>query len=297
MHYKHGSIWTIQRLISIASGLLCYLFVGTVFAAPIESANNKTFYKMPDVEEYQLLENAFSEAFKDSYIGPLIPWYNQKKVKRSQYLNAKSKRELGWGELRINKQQTNGVFLQVPHRFYDTHTAKIGYQWFKSDKIQTLMLNTVHRYSGEREAHNENPTDFAHSPRNPMVAASRAWAMLNNQFLIIQLHGFTNEKRKDQAARNADVILSTGPTLNASGYEQLMSLKNCLRTTLNLKAIVYPNETRDLGGTENVIVQSLNDLGFQEHFLHIELNYETRQSLATHNTQANTFLDCVIPTA
>ena len=55
----------------------------------------------------------------------------------------------------IRRQATDPLVLQAPHAFYDARTGRIASQLFDEGVGQVLMVNTVHRYRGDRGAEHE----------------------------------------------------------------------------------------------------------------------------------------------
>lgn len=62
------------------------------------------------------------------------------------------------------------------------------------------------------------------------------------------------------------------------------------------KVLVYPDDTRELGGTTNTVGKHLRTLG-RDNFVHIELSYETRQRLAGDESRISELARCLAPLA
>jgi hypothetical protein len=171
----------------------------------------------------------------------------------------------------VIKKQRNALLpplmLQAPHQFYDLNTGKIANALFNDDKYQVKMLNSAQRYSSEN-------ADLAHQKLTIFSAFSEVFAQHNSQAKIIQLHGYSNKKRKTNAGRYADMIISNG-TQYPDDY--LRGLQVCHRDELGLVTRIYGYDVFELGATKNQIGKRLNKKQAGQ-FIHIELSNVTRES-------------------
>ncbi|MEK0161138.1 hypothetical protein WLQ65_18680 [Pseudoalteromonas piscicida] len=171
--------------------------------------------------------------------------------------------------------------VSVPHRFHDKHTLTIGEHIFQHS-CQVLLNNTKHRYDGNDTA---KTYDYAKQLHNIHTSAVVGFTSLHPTAKVFQIHGFSQKKRKTDAGKLSEIILSQGKTNDDS----LWKLKSCL-VKQGYRALIYPQEVQELGGTQNIMHQ----LALPEYsFIHIELSYQTRKQLINNNQQLEQFTKCV----
>lgn len=193
----------------------------------------------------------------------------------------------GWGEYRFSKETSGGLSLQAPHRYHDRHTGSIALQLYSAGEINSVALNTLPR--GTRVNHIAGlKADFARLPDSLHIVYARAFASTYPKGKLIQLHGFSAAKRRSEAGRSAQYILSTG-SVSASAW--LLDAQECL-STAGWKALRYPHEVRELGGTTNSIGRLLRNLG-HSGFHHIEMNSQVRDELAGAPGKLHTLSNCL----
>lgn len=157
--------------------------------------------------------------------------------------------------------------LQIPHQFYDKHTGSIGRFLQSRGHFKVYMENEIQRYRTEN-------ADMTHQSNSLFVAFAEAFTMHYEDGRVIQIHGFNSHRRKTQAGKYADSILSNG-TKYPTPY--LRSLQSCYRDSLGLVTRVYGLDVTELGATTNKVGRklNLNDLG---HFIHVELSHDVREN-------------------
>jgi hypothetical protein len=185
-------------------------------------------------------------------------------------LEGDGKTLLSIGKIVIKKQQDASLpqlMLQAPHQFYDLHTGKIANALFNDGKYQIKMLNSAQRYSSKN-------ADLAHQKLSIFSAFAEVFAQHNHQGKIIQIHGYDAKKRKTNAGKYADIIISNG-TKYPDSY--LRELQTCHRVELGLVTRIYGYDVFELGATTNKIGQRLNKR-HEGQFVHIELSKEVREN-------------------
>ncbi|WP_339142021.1 hypothetical protein [Pseudoalteromonas galatheae] len=171
--------------------------------------------------------------------------------------------------------------VSVPHRFHDKHTLTIGEHIFQHS-CQVLVSNTKHRYKSNDTA---KTYDYAKQAHNIHASAVVGFTSLHPKAKVFQIHGFSQKKRKSDAGKLSEIILSQGKSNN----DTLWKLKSCL-VKQGYRTLIYPQEVRELGGTKNV----LHQLTLPEYsFIHIELSYQIRKQLINNNQQLEQFTQCV----
>ena len=167
----------------------------------------------------------------------------------------------------IRRQATDPLVLQAPHAFYDARTGRIASQLFDEGVGQVLMVNTVHRYRGDRGAEHE-PADVAHSSSSTFQAATLGAAQGLGDGLVVQLHGFADREAYPSLA----AVVSSGSALQPPGL-----LDEAQRALGVLGEVMTGDQMPDLAGTKNVQGRALSGTA---RFLHLELSAKTRTELA-----------------
>jgi len=156
------------------------------------------------------------------------------------------------------------VVLQAPHAFRDLHTGKLALLLVQNRSFKALALNTLPRNEG---------ADTAHFKRNYQTAFAAAVVQTVPVAQLVQLHGFSNSKRKTEVGKSAEIILSNGHRLP---NRDLAQLAYCLRSAGIDNTYLFPQQVSELGGTGNAQAKQLRQLG-SDRFVHFEMNYELRK--------------------
>ena len=166
------------------------------------------------------------------------------------------------------------VLLQAPHRDEDVGTGTIVAQLMEEHDFKAAAWNTIPRWydgvSGRVDA------DLAHIEVSHFNAFGLAFARVFPEGRVVQIHGFSREKRSTASGRSASIIVSSGTKL--AGFAARM-IADCLASTLTAETVLlYPTQVRELGATTNTNAQALRANGFH-NFVHIELSREMRDAL------------------
>lgn len=201
-------------------------------------------------------------------------------------LQEKAENRRGRGFVALRQQAGSALMLQMPHSFKDELTRDIGLQLFTEGRAAAAVWNTVPRRYVRGGA--EVNADMAHLQNTDFLALSEAWSASRPDSVILQLHGFSQDKRRSRAAAKADAILSSGgePT------PELMRMARCLRRSLVPTLRVYPSEVDELGGTTNTIGQALRARGYRG-FIHLELSRPLREQLFADVSARRALLECL----
>lgn len=166
------------------------------------------------------------------------------------------------------------VLLQAPHRYKDVGTGLIVARLMEEHNFRAAGWNTVPRWyegtSGRIDA------DLAHIEASHFNAFGIAFARVFPEARVVQIHGFSRDKRNTASGRSANIIVSSGTHRpgDAAG-----AIADCLASTLTTETVLlYPTQVRELGATTNTNAQALRKAGF-ENFVHIELSREIRDTL------------------
>lgn len=173
------------------------------------------------------------------------------------------------------------VVLQAPHAFRDLNTGQLALLFMQQRPFKALALNTLPRDEG---------ADTAHFSRNYQTAFAEAVARTEPTTLLVQLHGFSNNKRNSEAGKAAEIILSNG---NRLPNRDLAQLADCLRSAGIEYTYLFPQQVSELGGTGNAQAKQLRQLG-SDRFVHFEMNYELRKQAVTEPETLQRLARCLL---
>lgn len=279
MHSNHSKIMVaILLLLTVSMPITC-----------LSDSGDERIYREPNsaqlIQAEQLFTWLFSqEAYKKAKEAALALGFTWRENKQAIHLTDQAK--IGWGDYRFSKLRSNDIALMAPHRYHDKHTGVIAKRLLTNYEFSSIALNSIPRYS--QTAENQS-ADLAHLSTSLHTAYSRAFAARFPSGKLIQLHGFSAQKRRTIAAQQADVILSNG---TAWPSEYLLTLQRCL-IQQDWKTLRYPQQVSELGGTQNSIGQLLRSLG-HSGFIHMELNANSRQKLLNEKNTRSAFAHCLL---
>lgn len=183
---------------------------------------------------------------------------------------------------------TGHPVLQAPHAFHDLHTGRLALRLFGQGRFAAGAWNTVRRSYENSDGEKVN-ADLAHLSESPFIAFSRAVAFARPASAILQLHGFSAEKRSTRTGRAAGAIISAGQPQPTPAAERTA---RCLDALFTEPVLLYPIQVGELGGTTNTIGQTLRALG-SNAFVHIELARPLREQLHDNEALQQQFGDCL----
>ncbi len=201
-----------------------------------------------------------------------------------QVLYESAARREGRGFYLFCPQANSRTALQAPHAFKDLHTGYIALAMANTARFRVVAWNTVPRYSEDKKGRHD--ADMAHLTESYFTALTRALATDNSIEHVIQIHGFSRQKR-DGDGRNATIILSNG---TRQPDPSLLDLAARLHKTLNVDTRVFPYDIRELGALTNRQGKLLRETG-HTGFIHIELSSEIRKQLRNDKQTCRIFLD------
>ncbi len=232
-------------------------------------------YEVPAPEQLARLR-AFSASFaRGAGESPPAPFTLVRVDGRSGLVALRSG-ELGAGVYALRTRDAAGVFVAVPHSFWDTHTLPIGRALFEALHARALLVNTVHRYRGagcplpdtDDDGQREPcASDVAHAPASAFQAVHEGLCTAYPAALTVAVHGFTRKEH------DPDVILSAAGT-----KADLGPLRRTLSTLYGAERVrSFPQEIKRLGGMTSVQARFLRRTGGP--MLHIELSRQLRDLL------------------
>lgn len=177
--------------------------------------------------------------------------------------------------------------LQAPHARADLHTGRILLKMLLDQPIATGALNTISRNAPIAEQ--GGVADMAHLDGTFFTAYSSAFARVHPKGRVVQIHGFAPGKRRTDAGRRSEAIVSSGerrPSLDA------ISIRECLNYRYIDAVSLYPINVFELGGETNTIGNMLRARGFFG-FVHLELAPRPRQQLRRNPAARTDFMHCI----
>ncbi len=262
-------------------------------------------YLPPGTEELYMVESLFVRMLEGDRGEQLAGHWQQLgyKLQRARLNNlvvlALSEDEMkknGRGFYLFPLEQNGSSLLMMPHRFFDMHTGPIGLKLFSAGSFAAAAWNTVHRHKkskAENGFHQDNDSlpnwDLADLEGSYFTALTRAFNRTFPQGHLIQLHGFSKEKRNSWEGRDSDIIISNG-TKNPP--KDLIDFADCLKLNMGVMVRVYPHEIRDLGGMENVSARITDDFG-NRGFIQMEMSLGTRQDILKSKELSKIITTCM----
>lgn len=192
----------------------------------------------------------------------------------------------GAGVYLINLNDSKPLVVQAPHAYQDLRSGQITSGLLRKD-IAILAWNSAKRRL--RVGNRAVDADLAKRTDSLLLALSRALARTHPDGRLVQIHGFDNKRRTTQAGASAAVILSSGSRWNTPS---VASIARCLQQEIDGQVLVYPQQVTELGATKNIHGRTLRRYG-HDGFVHLELNRQTRQRLATEPVLLAEFSQCL----
>ena len=211
-------------------------------------------------------------------------------------LSEDEKKKNGRGFYLFPLEQNGSSLLMMPHRFFDMHTGPIGLQLFSAGSFAGAAWNTVHRHkksktkNGFQQDNDSLPNwDLADLEGSYFTALTRAFNRTFPQGHLIQVHGFSKQKRSSWEGRDSDIIISNG-TKNPP--KDLIEFADCLKLNMGVMVRVYPHEIHDLGAMENVSARITDYFG-NRGFIQMEMSLGTRQDILKSKELSKVITSCM----
>jgi len=282
---------------------LIFFLPYNIFASSFEdifnlykNAQTDGIYLEPDDNELNEAKSIFNSIFKNSSnINSMKTSFDKLHLKLTM-VNIENKQyyviseEKGYKTGRgfyIFPQKINSKnALQMPHSKKDIHTGKIGLLSFLEGEFAAAAFNSVPRnYKHGSKIINADLADF---PKSYFISFAIAFARQFPNGYLIQLHGFSTNKRKTNIGKKSRFIVSPG------SFDIDMNLKKldfCLENKFLTLSSLFPIEIRELGGTKNEIGLALRKTG-HNNFIHIEINKSIRDKLVSNKNARLDLIKC-----
>ena len=170
----------------------------------------------------------------------------------------------------IRNEQGKNILIQAVHAHDDLYTGELVK--LMSQLKESARFSTI--------------SSVSRSLLDPSTQASLsnsiALSLLKSDTIdtIVQIHGFSQEKRKSRKAKSANIIISSG---SKDSHRKVSAIYKCLDNQFD-KVFLFGKNIYELGATENYLNKSLQNSGFDENFVHIELSLEQRKKLLNPTT-------------
>ena len=169
------------------------------------------------------------------------------------------------------------IALQAPHSFYDRHTQVIAARLFCESQSAAVAWNTLHR----------SIADLAHSRGNYIDAFTRAFVTVHATGIVVQLHGFSQGKRRTEAGASADMILSGGTMYPSQWLQRSAAAMQQRFPHGSVK--LFPHDVMELGAITNVQGEILRSTS-SNRFMHVEMSDPLRVKMRGSRSVRSDFL-------
>ncbi len=175
------------------------------------------------------------------------------------------------------RPQDRPILLEAPHVYFDLETEGVAADMFWAPDarpaIHGLFTSSTHRYqrAGKRRKRRFNPADVAHNSEHPFQTATAA-VIAVGPVIVIQLHGFDDDRRKSTVHAIVSAARPEGSTVESS------RVAATLAATTGVTVARFPEDTSSLGGLDNVQGRLIAATP-TARFVHVELEPALRSRL------------------
>ncbi len=180
----------------------------------------------------------------------------------------------------IKKSQGAAIFLQAPHAHDDL---------LSGDLVKAAIASKaapIFAYISSVSRELLDPSNEA------MVINDLSLSLIQQQQIqaIVQLHGFSQQKRLSTLGQLANVIVSAG---TFEGNYHSRQVYECLNKRFE-HTYYYGDDIFELGATKNWLNKQLLNNDYDNHFVHVEISYSLRKKLLSSPLLFNNFMSCII---
>jgi len=171
----------------------------------------------------------------------------------------------------LSNENGASYLLQATHAHDDLHTKEIV--------KKLIQENNVAKYASISSVSRSVLDSSTQQSLSNIVAEKLVDE--GNITTVIQIHGFSQNKRQTRKGKKANIIIS-------SGSKEANLLSNTVYQCLNnefTEVYLFGKNIFELGATENYLYGRLQNIDYEQSFLHIELSLELRKKLL--DTQIN----------
>ena len=169
------------------------------------------------------------------------------------------------------------IVLEMPHRFWDTHTGIIGYKLMLSGYFTAAAWNTVQRYQTANDL--STSSDMAHAENSYFYSFTQAFAVaMPKNSTLIQLHGFSNKNQKSVIGKKATTVISNS---TSKPIKRFYYYAERIKKIMPQPAYIYPlADIKWLAALTNASAKVIRMAKKGQLFIHIEMNDDTRLKMA-----------------
>ncbi|MEO5331498.1 MAG: hypothetical protein H7839_05695 [Magnetococcus sp. YQC-5] len=258
-----------------------------------QAARQNRRFQVPDTKELLMAKSLFERVLAGEKGATMaqewqklgfewVDWHGLHLLRESPARNE------GRGFFLFRPEPADEVLIQIPHGETDERTGELGIRLALEGNARAVAWNTVPRRVSSFGSGSIN-ADLAHLEQSLFIALTEAFTRRMPQGLVVQLHGFSQEKRRSTAGMQADLIVSAGHSAPGFRYEQMVA---CMRRNGVVGTKLYPREINELGGETNSIGKRMRALGMQG-FLHLEMSRSLRDRLAVERALRAAFYQCL----
>lgn len=296
------SVWNVYPQTQMTGDLAVYV---NTYITNMPASNGTNEYQVPSSSQITIWGNAIIKILQNQYsaandtaalIGYMLIAFtdNTTTPNKLYYVLVKTSSSTNhWGIFIYNPNALRSkIFIQSPHPKYDLNTGRQGFLIFKNIGANSFFLSGTHRCnsslystcsgtstvcSGDSE--NYRKSDQAHNTDGTLQKATEILRNNITNLVVVQVHGFAKD------TDDPDVIMGNGTTLNPTGSDYLLMVKNNLAIidpTLTFKvAHIDTGWTRLIGrtNTQGRLINgssnpcNTNASSANGRFLHIEQAY------------------------
>lgn len=294
-----GGVPATLSLVILGLGLVASTFRSaagagtTTIARQLSDASGEGTYRPAEPSELRAAEHLFRRTFaNEERLAQLRPdWAEMgfdliasKLGDREVWILRESAGQTrGRGFYVWRRGSTVPIVLEAPHSFHDLYTREIALRLFRDSDVTAAAWNTLRR----------SVVDLAHTPRHHLNAFTQAFVRAHPTGIVVQLHGFSQEKRDTAAGATADLIISDG-TRFPDGWTRAAT-QLFQRDFVHGRVRLYPLEVTELGATTNAQGTTVRQNG-ADGFLHLEMSRPLRQRMRHTSEARHDFLKILTDT-
>ena len=214
--------------------------------------NYQVFSKLQlDETTQQILGNVGNKKFKLNELSNQVKCYMHSELYSQGYF--------------MSKPKGKSYFLQAVHAHDDLYTGEIvGLMMQEENSAKYASLSSLKR----QVLDSSSQESLINSVSEELITSDAISA-------VIQLHGFSQKKRKSRKAKEANIIVSSGDKDSTFLANTIYHCLNQHFTNVHL----FGKNIYELGATENYLHLALQEKAYMNNFIHIELSLNQRKNL------------------
>ncbi|WP_372777469.1 hypothetical protein [Litorivivens sp.] len=192
----------------------------------------------------------------------------------------------GRGAFLFSANPDSSLVLQAPHRRDDWGTGRLTAKLAQENNPRAVAWNTTPRRIDDEPGPGD--ADLAHLDRSFLQAFTLGQARGLKNSRLIQIHGYSADKRKTSRAQKSTIIISSGRHFISA---PVFSIYNCLYRQIR-GVLIFPDTVKELGGTTNSQGRLFMEQR-QDGFVHLEIDRSLREKLLQSPSLRRTLYQCL----